>query len=225
MLDIRGRLLALEDPANADLQFKLAPGLRREDMLGIRFPALRQLAKEIQKSPESAAFLADLPHRYFDENNLHAVLISGIRNLDACVAALDAFLPHVDNWCTCDTLIPTCFKKHTGEALPHIRRWMGSAHTYTCRFGIGALMRFYLDGDFDPEYLSWVAEIRSEEYYINMMIAWYFATALAKQYDAALPLIQSRALASWTHNKAIQKAIESFRVTPEHKEALRKLKV
>ena len=225
MTDIQKRLFALADPANAELQRRLTPGLQSGQYLGIRFPDLRRLAREIGGSDEANAFLRSLPHQYFDENNLHAVLISNIRDFNACVAALDAFLPFVDNWSACDTLGPVCFKKHADEALPHIRRWINSAHAYTCRFGIGALMKYYLDERFDPEYLSWAAAVRSEEYYVNMMVAWYFATALAKQYDAALPWIENKKLAPWTHNKAIQKAIESYRVSPEHKEALRKLKV
>ncbi|MBQ9196032.1 MAG: DNA alkylation repair protein [Clostridia bacterium] len=225
MNDVLNRLLSLRDPDNAAFQSKLAPGINADRFLGVRTPEIRKLGKALQNTPEAAAFMDALPHFYFDENNLHAVLIEGIKDFESCVASLDRFLPFVDNWATCDIMSPKCFKKHLPELLSHIRRWMNSTHPYTCRFGIGMLLRWYLDDAFDPQYLDWVAALRSEEYYVNMMIAWYFATALAKQYNAALPYLQNKKLAPWTHNKAIQKAIESYRVTPEQKEALRGLKI
>ena len=224
MPDIGEQLLALRDPGNAAFQARLTPGIDRDRFLGVRTPEIRKLAKALRGSPEAAEFMERLPHDYFDENNLHAVLVEQIKDFDACIHALDCFLPFVDNWATCDIMSPKCFKKHLPELLPHIRRWMESNHTYTCRFGIGMLMRWYLDDAFDPKYLDWVATLRSEEYYINMMIAWYFATALAKQYAASLPFIQNKKLAPWTHNKAIQKAIESYRIPPEQKALLREMR-
>ena len=166
-----------------------------------------------------------LPHKYYEENNLHGFLIETMKDYNQVIAALDAFLPYVDNWATCDLMSPKIFKKHLPELREQIQVWMASSHTYTIRFGIEMLMSFYLDEQFQPEYLDWVADVQSEEYYVNMMIAWYFATALAKQYDAALPYIQQHRLEPWTHNKAIQKAIESYRITDEQKDYLRSLKV
>ena len=177
------------------------------------------------KSGDSASFLAELPHRYFDENQLHAFLMSEMKDFPRCMEEVERFLPYIDNWATCDQLSPKVFRKHRKELLLRIPEWIRSKETYTIRFGIGMLMQHFLDEDFDPAYLELVAALRSEEYYVNMMIAWYFATALAKQYDAALPLMENRQLSDWTHNKAIQKALESFRVTPEHKEVLRSLRV
>lgn len=225
MDEIRARLFALQDTAYRDFQLKLLPTVPPERVIGVRTPDIRALAKELRATPQEQAFLARLPHDYFDEDNLHGALIEGLRDFDACVAALDAFLPHVDNWATCDLLSPKCFKNRQQALLPYVRRWMTSPHVYTCRFGIGMLMRWYLDGAFAPESLQWVADIRSDEYYVNMMIAWFFATALAKQYDAALPYLAQRRLAPWVHNKAIQKALESYRITAEQKEVLRGMKV
>ncbi len=194
-------------------------------MAGIRTPELRKYAKTFSKTPEAAEFLKILPHRYYEENNLHGFLIESMRDYGQVIAALDAFLPYVDNWATCDLMRPKVFQKHLPELLEEIRRWMASDRTYTIRFGMEMLMTFYLDEAFRPEYLDWVAEVRSQEYYVNMMIAWYFATALAKQYGAALPYIENHRLEPWTHNKAIQKAIESYRITEEQKMYLRTLKV
>lgn len=224
MIDIAQRLLAESEPDNADFMFRLLPGMRREDILGVRMPALRRLARELRGTLEAAAFMAALPHRYLDEDNLHAILVSDLRDFEACLAALDAFLPFVDNWATCDAIAPACFKKHTDALLPQARRWMASAHPYTCRCGIGMLMRYYLEDAFDPQQLEWVSSIPANEYYIHMMIAWYFATALAKQYDAALPYLQQRRLDRRTHNKTIQKALESYRVTDAHKAELKALR-
>ena len=224
-MTVRERLFALRDEKYADFSAKLNPAVPRELFIGVRTPAVRALAKELRGTPEAAEFLQELPHEYFDENNLHAALVEGMKDYSACVAALDVFLPYVDNWATCDIMTPKVFKKHLDELVPEIRRWMGSGHTYTVRFGIEMLMAFYLDDAFKPEYLKEVSVIRSEEYYVNMMIAWYFATALAKQYDAALPYIEQQKLDTWTHNKAVQKAIESYRISDEQKAYLRTLKV
>ena len=224
-MEIEERLFALQDKGYRDFHKKLVPTVPQDKIIGVRTPALRKLAKEIVQMGEAEAFLARLPHRYFDENQLHAFIISGLKDYGECMAHLQEFLPYIDNWATCDQLSPKVFKQHRQELLKEIRKWLESEETYTVRFAIGMLMHHFLDEDFDEAYLSMVAEVRSEEYYVNMMIAWYFATALAKQYEAALPFIEGNRLAAWTHNKAIQKAVESRRVSMERKEYLRGLKV
>lgn len=223
--DILSQLFALQDTAYKAFQCKLMPTVDPHRVIGVRTPALRQLAKKLANSPKATAFLATLPHQYYEENNLHGFLIESIKDFDHAVEAVEAFLPYVDNWATCDTMSPKVFGKHRAELLLHIREWMASGETYTMRFGIGMLMRWYLDEAFVPDYPAMVADVKSEEYYVNMMIAWYFATALAKQYDAILPYFQKQRLNKWTHNKAIQKAIESYRITPEQKVYLRTLKI
>ena len=223
--EIRDALFGMRDEPYRAFQVKLIPGMNPETMIGVRTPALRSLARQMVRAGDYAAFLNELPHRYFDENQLHAFILSEEKDFDRCIAELEQFLPYVDNWATCDQLSPKCFKKHTQELLPHIRKWMKSTHTYTKRFGMGMLMRYYLDGEFKPEYLEWVAAIQSEEYYIRMMQAWFFATALAKQWDATLPYIEQHRLHPCTHNKSIQKAIESYRITDEQKEILRVLRI
>ena len=224
-IDITAQLFALQDKAYADFQSKLLPTVKRETIIGVRTPDLRKIAKQICKTPAAQEFLQSLPHRYFDENQLHAFILSEEKNFNTCIANLEQFLPYVDNWATCDQLSPHCFKKHTTELLPYIRKWMKSTYTYTIRFGMGMLMRYYLDGDFRPEYLEWVASIKSDEYYIRMMQAWFFATALTKQWDATLPYIVQHRLEKDTHNKTIQKAVESFRITDEQKALLKTLRV
>jgi 3-methyladenine DNA glycosylase AlkD len=186
---------------------------------------LRKYAGQLLKREDAGEFLRDLPHRYFDENQLHAFMISGIKDYGTCLEQVESFLPYVDNWATCDQLSPRVFKRHRQELLGEIRRWIASDRTYTVRFGLGMLMSHFLDEDFDPAFLDLAAGVRSEEYYIRMMAAWYFATALAKQYDAALPYIEDRRLEPWTHNRTIQKAVESFRVSPEQKDYLRSLRI
>ena len=223
--EIVSRLFDLRDEAYGAFQCKLIPTAPPKSFIGVRTPALRAFAKELYQSGEGEAFLQILPHKYFDENQLHAFLISEEKDFKICVQRVEVFLPYVDNWATCDQLSPKAFRKHRAELLPYIRRWIESGKTYTVRFAIGMLMQHYLDDAFDPAYPALISQIRSEEYYVNMMIAWYFATALAKQSDAALPYIENRRLAPWTHNKAIQKAAESFRVTPEHKAYLKSLKI
>ena len=204
----------------------MIPNIEKEKCIGIRTPALRSLAKEIFKTGDFSDFLGTLPHDYFDENQLHAFLISEIKDFDACVHEVDRFLPFVDNWATSDQLSPKIFKKHKDELLSSIKKWISStpdaAHTYTVRFAIGMLMQHFLDADFKIEYAQLVASVQSEEYYVNMMIAWYFATALAKQYDSVLPFITENKLSRWTHNKTIQKALESYRIPAEKKEVLKK---
>ena len=221
---IQARLFELQDLSYRDFQCKLMPTVDPDTVIGVRTPDLRKLAKSFSKEPEAEAFLRTLPHKYYEENNLHGFLIETMKDYSQVIAALNAFLPYVDNWATCDQIRPKIFKKHLPELREQIQVWMASSHTYIVRFGIEMLMSFYLDEQFQPEYLDWVADVHSEEYYVNMMIAWYFATALAKQYDAALPYLQEHRLEPWTHNKAIQKAIESYRITDEQKAYLRSLK-
>lgn len=225
MTQIRQRLLELQDPGYRDFQAALIPNVDREKIIGVRTPALRKYARELRGSAEAEAFLRALPHESYDENNLHGMLISEIRDYADCVAALDRFLPYVDNWATCDLMSPRAFKKRRTALLADIRRWIASGETYTVRFGIEMLMTHFLDEDFREEYLAWVADVHSEEYYVRMMQAWYFATALAKQYEAAVVYIEQKRLESWTHNKAIQKARESFRVSDERKAYLKTLKI
>ena len=224
MLNIAQFLFDNKDEAYKHFQCKLMPTVDPDTVIGVRTPLLRTFAKKINGSPEASAFLGSLPHRYYDENNLHGMLICLIKDYDACLRAIDAFLPHVNNWATCDMLSPKVFKKHSQELLPHINDWISSDHTYTVRFGIKMLMDFYLDEHFSTTYADIVAAVKSEEYYVNMMRAWYFATALAKQYDAVLPFLEQHKLDKWTHNKAIQKAVESYRITPQQKGYLRTLK-
>ena len=219
--EIRSRLFALQDVKYRDFQSGLIPNIPPETMIGVRTPELRQLAKDVGTNED---FLAALPHRYFDENQLHAFIISAIRDKSECLRRAEEFLPYVDNWATCDQMSLKCFKKSPEELLPRIRIWIKSPHTYTVRFGVGCLMEFFLDEHFSPEYIELVSEIRSDEYYVNMMIAWYFATALAKQYETAVGYIERRSLDPWVHRKAVQKAIESSRVTDEHKQYLRTLR-
>ena len=223
--EISNELFSLQDKKYRDFQAKLMPTVDPETIIGVRTPALRKYAKQLSRREDIAAFLDKLPHQYFDENQLHAFILSEIKDYGKCVDKVDRFLPYVDNWATCDQLSPKVFKKHRPELIKEIRRWIGSGETYTVRFGIGMLMQHYLDEDFDPAYPEAVSKLRSDEYYVNMMIAWYFATALAKQWDAAIPCIEEKRLHAWTHNKAIQKSAESYRITPEQKEYLKSLKV
>ena len=222
---VRGRLFELRDETNAAFMARLVPTLPPESVLGVRMPDCRALAKELCRMPDIGEFLTDLPHRYLDENNLHALILNEEKDCAAAVAAIDAFLPYVDNWATCDALRPKAFKKHPSALPDECRRWMRSGATYTVRFGIEMLMTHYLDENFRPEYLEEVSIIKSKEYYVNMMIAWYFATALAKQYEAAISYIEQRRLDQWTHNKTIRKAIESCRITEERKAYLRTLTI
>lgn len=219
------QLLDIQDLKYRDFQYKLMPGVEYERILGVRLPELRKLAKELAKDNEIADFTTNIPHQFYDENNLHGLIIAEISDYDRCIKEIDRFLPCIDNWATCDCLHPKAFKKNHARLLKDIRRWMNSQEPFTIRFGIEMLMTHFLDEDFHPEYLEWVAAIRNEEYYIKMMVAWYFATALAKQWDATIPFVESKVLAPWTHNKTIQKAIESYRITAEQKEYLRGLKI
>ena len=223
--DLYNKLKSLQDLKYRDLQLGIIPDADPESVIGVRTPELRNIAKEILRSGEYREFLKELPHEYFEENQLHAFIISGIKDMDECIMEMEKFLPYVDNWATCDQMSPKVFKKHKEDLLSHIKEWIRSEKTYTVRFGVGMLMEHFLDEDYDPEYPAMVAGIRSGEYYINMMIAWYFATALAKQYESVLPFIEGKKLDDWTHNKAIQKSVESRRITDEQKAYLRSLKV
>lgn len=223
-MEIIKELLDLSDQKYRDLQTRILPTVNKDSIIGVRTPLLRSLAKRVSKEPDCAQFLNELPHKYFDENQLHAFIISEIKDFDTCIKEVCRFLPYIDNWATCDQLSPKVFKKHKPELLVYIKRWIESKNTYTVRFGVGMLMQHYLDCDFEPYYPDLVSNIKSDEYYINMMIAWYFATALAKQYDTAVKYIENKKLDTWTHNKTIQKAIESYRISDEHKEYLRSLK-
>lgn len=223
--EIQKELFTLQDITYRDFQAKLIPNLENDSMIGVRTPALRKLAKQMAKREEIGVFLETLPHTWFDENQLHAFIIAERKDFAQCMDELTRFLPFVDNWATCDQLSPKVFKKHRQELLPYIKEWLGSDRTYTVRFATGMLMEHFLDEDFDLSYPEMVSKVRSEEYYINMMTAWYFATALAKQYEAVLPFIEEVRLDPWTHNKAIQKSMESNRITAEQKAYLRGLKV
>lgn len=218
------RLAACGDEKYREFQCKLVPNIPKETILGVRTPDMRRIAKEIRGTEEAEFFLAELPHTYYEENLVHFFLIAMIRNFDQCARAVETFLPYVNCWPVCDQSSPKAFAKNHEKLLPLIQRWLASDHVYTVRFGIRMLMNEFLGDDFRPEYLDWVAEVPGEDYYIRMMVAWYFATALAKRYDEAVVYIEERRLEPWTHKKAIQKAIESFRVTEEHKEYLKTLR-
>lgn len=225
MTEIQERLFALQDEKYREFNAALIPTVPKETVIGVRTPAIRGLAKELKGTAQAEEFMKTLPHEYYEENNLHAALIEHIKDLDACMEALERFLPYVDNWATCDTMRPKALAKNKEKLMEQILVWLRSEHTYTVRFAIGMLMSHFLDEDFREEYLALAASVHSEEYYIRMMQAWYFATALAKQYEAALPYIQQRRLEPWVHNKSIQKARESFRVSDERKEYLKTLKI
>ncbi|MGN1306243.1 MAG: DNA alkylation repair protein [Faecousia sp.] len=217
-------LFSMQDQEYRQFQCRLMPTVAPETVIGVRTPELRALAKKRKGDPRAEAFLSELPHRYYEENNLHAFLIEQIADYDACIRALERFLPFVDNWATCDMLRPKCFKRHLEELLQQIEVWLAAEHPFTVRFGIEMLMTYYLDEAFAPRYLELVAGVRREEYYVNMMCAWYFATALAKQWDSVIGYLEENRLPLWVHNKTIQKAVESYRIDNERKEYLRSLK-
>ena len=223
--EIRNELFGMQDVKYRDFQAKLIPTVEPETVIGVRTPQLRKYAGGLLKRDDVQEFLNDLPHKYFDENQLHAFIISGIKDCGKCMSEVERFLPYVDNWATCDQMSPKVFKKHRSELLMKIKEWISSGETYTIRFGVGMLMEHFLDEDYDPAYPEMVSKVRSDEYYVNMMTAWYFATALAKQYESVLPFIEDKKLDAWTHNKAIQKAVESYRITDDQKSYLKSLKV
>ena len=223
-MDILQALFDLQDLSYKAFSETLIPNVPPERVIGVRMPVLRRFAKSVAKTPEAAAFLHALPHVYHEENLLHGCLIESMRDFDVCAAELDAFLPHVDNWAVCDCMSPKALGREPEKLLPEIDRWLESGEAYTVRFAIGQLMRWFLDERFDPAYPEKVAAVRSDEYYVNMMRAWYFATALAKHYDAVLPYLAQNRLDVWTHNKTIQKAVESYRIPSETKAVLRSLR-
>lgn len=217
-------LFSMQDQEYRQFQCKLMPTVAPETVIGVRTPKLRALAKKLKGDLRVEAFLSELPHRYYEENNLHAFLIEQMADYGACIRALERFLPFVDNWATCDMLRPKCFKRHLEELLRQIEVWLAAEHPFTVRFGIEMLMTYYLDEAFEPRYLEMVAGVQREEYYVNMMRAWYFATALAKQWGSAVIYLEESCLPLWVHNKTIQKAIESYRIDNERKKYLRSLK-
>ncbi|EDP26938.1 DNA alkylation repair protein [Coprococcus eutactus] len=221
MEEIQKHLFELQDMAYRDFHSRLMPDIDKETVIGIRVPMLRKYAKSIVETELAEKFIKELPHCYYEENNLHMMLITGIKDYDRCISEIERFLPYIDNWATCDFPAPKCFENHKEDLLPVIKRWIASSETYTIRYGIGMLMRLYLDADFDPEYVRIVAEVKSDEYYVNMMIAWYMATALAKQWDAVIPYIEEHRMSDWVHRKTIQKAVESYRITDEQKRYLK----
>lgn len=224
MTEVQKRLFELRDEKYAAFQAKLTPGIPEEKMIGVRIPLLRKFAKEFAKEPGAAAFLQVLPHEYYDEDMLHCLLISCMKDYDTCVSEIERFLPYVNNWAVCDIMSPKVLKKRLPETMERIRKWSASEETYTCRFGVEMLMSFYLDEHFEPEYLEIPAAIQSEEYYVNMMLAWFFATALAKQWDATIPYLTENRLGDWVHNKTIQKAVESYRISDEQKIYLKSIR-
>lgn len=224
MNQIQKLLFEQQDQTYQAFQSKLIPGIAPETVIGVRTPILRKMAKEFEASQRDE-FLSELPHTYFEENQLHGFILSELKSFEECVEKLEKFLPYVDNWATCDQTSPKVFKKSKEKLLPYIRKWLKSSHTYTVRFGIGMLMQHFLEEDFQPEYLQMVTSVHSEEYYINMEIAWYMATALAKQWDAAIPYLEETVMEKWTHNKTISKAVDSYRITKAQKDYLRTLRI
>ena len=228
MQEITTQLFIMQDNEYKEFHGRLMPTVNPDTILGIRVPILRKFCNQLSKSlskEKLLEFMNELPHKYYEENNIHAFLIEKIKDFDECIVALEKFLPFVDNWATCDMMNPKILKKNTQQLFCKIKEWITSPHVYTIRYGIGMLMRYFLDDNFKTEYLDMVAAVKSDEYYVNMMKAWFFATALAKQYEATLPYIKEKRLDNWSHNKAIQKSIESFRVPKEHKEELRRYKI
>ena len=225
MTELQQELFALQDETYREFHSKLMPDINKEAVIGIRIPVLRRFAGEFAKKPEAREFLQQLPHQYYEENNLHMMLITAEKDYGKCLEEVERFVPYIDNWATCDMIALRTVKNHLDIFIQEVCRWIASDHPYIVRFGIGMLMRYYLDEQFKPEYPKKVAEVKSDEYYVNMMRAWYFATALAKQYDQIIPYLEEKRLDTWTHNKTIQKAIESYRITPEQKIYLRTLRV
>lgn len=222
--ELQKQLFELQDINYREFHSKLMPGIDKETVIGIRVPVLRKFAKQFAKTEAAEQFIRELPHTYYEENNLHMMLITAIPDYEKCLSEVQRFLPYINSWATCDFSEPKCFAKHKQELLPEIQSWMASGETYTVRYGIGMLMRLYLDADFSPEYIEWVTGVKSEEYYVNMMIAWYLATALAKQWESTIPYLEERRLSEWVHRKTIQKAVESYRITEEQKVYLRGLR-
>ena len=224
MTHLQEELFELQDIKYRDFNSSLIPGIDKETVIGIRTPVLRKFAKEYAKSGETEQFMRELPHKYYEENNLHMMLIAQIKDYDKCISETEKFLPYIDNWATCDSPLPKCFDKNKEDVLERAKNWIATDATYVKRYGMGVMMRLFLDEDFKEEYIQLVASVKSEEYYVNMMIAWYMATALAKQWDAGVPYMREQGLSGWVHRKSIQKAVESYRITPEQKEYLKGLR-
>ena len=218
------RLAEVKDDAYREFLAKLVPNIPKETILGVRTPEMRKIAKEVFESAERDAFLNDLPHKYYEENLIHFFVLAMIRDFNECVRRVEAFLPYVDCWPASDQATPKSFRKNHEKLLPYIEKWIASDHVYTARFGLRMLMNEFLDADFKEEYLALAASKQGEDYYLKMMIAWFFATALAKRYDETVPYLEQHRLDEWVHKKAIQKAIESFRVSDAHKEYLKRLR-
>ena len=224
MTELQRSLFELQDLKYRDFQSKLLPKTEKVKIIGVRTPILRKFAKEFAQTKEAQKFLQELPHQYYEENNLHLMLVTQIRDYKKCLKEVTQFLPYIDNWATCDLPLPKCFEKHKAELIVDVKNWIASNDTYTIRYGIGVLLRLYLDEEFKDEYPKLVSAVISDEYYVNMMIAWYFATALAKQWEAVIGYLKDRKLPEWVHRKTIQKAIESNRITEEQKAELRGLR-
>ena len=223
-MSVYERLMKYQDLEYRDFQSRIVPNIDKKTIIGVRTPQMREIVKDIYGTDEANKFIKKLPHKYYEENLVHFFLIAKIKDFDECVKEVERFLPYIDCWPVCDQSSPAVFKKNHDELLPLIKKWIDSDHIYTSRFGMRILMNEFLDKDFREEYLEWVASKKSDDYYLKMMIAWYFATALAKQYDATIKYIENKKLDPWVHQKTIQKAIESFRVSDEHKAYLRTLK-
>ncbi|MGN0602405.1 MAG: DNA alkylation repair protein [Oscillospiraceae bacterium] len=219
--EIEKELFSLADEKYRDFSASLIPTVDKNNVIGVRTPELRKLAKTLAKDERTAEFLSALPHKYQEENALHGYIISLEKDFDTAVSEIERFLPFIDNWAVCDTTSPKVFANNKPALLEYIKKWLRSDRAYTVRFGVGMLMQHFLDEAFESEQMTLVADIRSEEYYVKMMQAWYFATALAKQYEAAFEIIRDKKLDKWTHNKTIQKAVESYRITDEKKEILK----
>ncbi len=224
-MSILERILELSDKEYAIFQSKLTPNIPADKFVGIRVPDARKLAKELAGTPEADLFLKSLPHKYYDEDMLHGLLLSEIKDYDLCIAGVEDFLPYVDNWAVCDIMSPKIFKKNTDKLICKLREWIASDDIYTCRFGVDILMKYYLDDNFKPEYLELAACLKPQDYYIDMVAAWFFATALAKQWEAAIPYLEEKRLSDWVHNKTIQKGVESYRITSLQKEYLKSLRI
>lgn len=222
---IRGQLFEMQDLGYKAFHEKLIPTVEPDRVIGVRIPELRKFAKQFSRTPEAKEYLQILPHYYYEENNLHAFLIENIRDYEEAMEHTEKFLPFIDNWATCDSFSPKVFRRHPKEVYEKVKLWISSDKTYTIRYGIGILMGNYLDEQFQPEMVELVAGVVSDEYYVNMMCAWYMATALAKQEETILPYLTEHRLSTWVHNKTIQKAVESRRITPEMKQYLKKLKI
>ena len=225
MTDIQKSLMDMQDLGYRDFNSSLLPGVPKESVIGVRIPEIRKYARTLYKTGEWEKFITELPHTYYEENALHMILLCNIKDYDTCIKYINEFLPYIDNWAVCDSGVPDCYKKNLNKLMTEVKVWIQSDRAYTVRYAVGVLMRLFLDEHFDKRYLAMVADIESEEYYVNMMVAWYFATALAKQWDSTITYIEDRKLTPWIHNKTIQKAVESYRITPQQKVYLKSMRI